>query len=137
MAIFLVFEQQGQLARKCGLTGTVKTGHEHNRRVALKLQVDGLTTHQSGEFVVHNLNHELTRLHAGEHILAESLLLDSVGEAFGNFIVDVGVDKRTAHVFKCFGYVDFGDATFTLQYFEGTFKSFAEIFKHTILYRCD
>ena len=81
---------------------------------------------------MHDFHHELAGLHACEHVLAQGLLLDGVGELLGYFIVDVGVEQGAAHVFEGFGHVDFGDAAFTFQYFERPFESFAQVFKHNV-----
>ena len=129
-AVLLRFEEKGKFSRKGGLTRTVKAGHEDDGRSMLQTEVGSFSTHQRGQFVVHNLDHELRRLHGGEHVLSECFLLDGVGETLGHFVVDVSVKEGTPHVFEGFGHVDFGDAAFTFEDFERPLESFAEIIEH-------
>lgn len=89
-----------------------------------------MATHKFSQFIVNDFHHQLSRLYTGQYILAESLLLHLVGEGFGHFIIDVGVEQGTTYILEGFGYIDLGDAAFTLKYLERPFKSFAKIFKH-------
>ena len=125
LAVLLVLEQEGQLAREGRLTRTVQTGHEDDGWTAAQFQFAGLTAHELGEFVVDNLHHELSGLHAGQHVLAECLLLHGVGEGLGHFVVYVGVEECAANVLEGFGHIDLGDAAFALEYFKRPFESFA------------
>ena len=132
-AVFLRLEQECEFAREGGLTRTVETCHEDDGGMALELEFLCRTSHECGQLIVYNLHEQLSRLHGGEHVLSEGLLLDSIGEGLGYLIIDVGIKEGAAYVLERFGHVDFRDAAFAFQYFERAFKSFAEIFKHIFL----
>ena len=94
------------------------------------MQAYGFATHECSQLVVHNLNHQLPRLNGRKNVHAQCLLLYRIGESLGHLIVHVGIEQGSAHVFKGFGHVDFGDFPFTFNYFKRPFKSVAKIFKH-------
>ena len=126
----LRFQHLGQLGREGRLTRTLQTRHEDNRWVLRQVEVGRFATHQGSQFVVHDFDHQLSRLHGGEHVLSQRLGFYGIGKLFGNFVVDVGIEQGTAHIFERLGHVDFGDFAFTLQYFKRPFKSFTKVFKH-------
>ena len=121
----LSLQTQRQLTRHCCLTGTIQTCHQDDRWTTRQVQFCGLTAHQFCQFVVYDLDHHLTRLHGCEHVLTQRLLLYRVCESLSNLIVHIGLQKCLAHVLQRFRYIDFGDFTFTLQYFERPFQSLA------------
>ena len=79
---------------------------------------------------MNDLHHQLLRLDGIDYVLTESLLLDGVGEVFGNLVVDVGVKKCAAHILERLGNVYLGDFSLTFKDFETSFKFLAEVFKH-------
>ena len=82
---------------------------------------------------MYDFHHQLAGLDGCQHVLAQGFFLHGVGEVFGYFIVDVGVQQGFAYVFKCFCYVDFGDFAFTFQYLERPFEAFTQVVKHSFL----
>ena len=135
--LFLL-EHLGQFGTECGLTRTVQTGHQDDAWFAYasgQVQFCRLATHQLGQFVVNNLHHQLSRLHGGQHVLSQCLLLHVVGKRLRNFIVDVGVQQCAAHILQGLGHVYLGDAAFTFQYLKRPFKSFTKVFKHSVFLR--
>ena len=122
---YVGFEEGGQLAREGRLTRTLQTTHEYYRRFACEVQLRRLASHELGKLVVHNLHHELAGLHSRQYIHSECLLFHLVGEAFCHFVVHVGIEQRSSHVLKSFGYVYFGYLSFTLENLETAFKSVA------------
>jgi hypothetical protein len=123
-------EQVGQFPGECRLTGTVETGHQDDGGMSLELQFGGLSSHQCGELVVDDFDHELSRLDARQHVLSQCFLLHRVGKRLGHFVVDVGVEEGAAHLLEGFRHIDFGDAALALQYLERPLKSLVEVFKH-------
>ena len=113
----------GKLTTESGLTRTLQTRHQDDGRTAFQLQFCGLTTHQLRQFIMHDLHHQLARLHGCEHIHTHRLLLDRIGKVLGNLIVDVGIQQGTPYVFQRFSNVNLGDFSLTFQYLERTFKS--------------
>ena len=122
LAAPLALEHRGELAREGRLTRTLKTGDEYHGRRTLEPDVGGRAAHELRQLVADNLGHHLPRLHRLEHILSQRLLLHLVGEVFGDLIVDVGVDERTANLLERLGDVDFGDAAFALENLERPFE---------------
>ena len=116
------FQLLGEFAGECGLTRTLETGHENHRRLALGVEGGRIAAHEFGEFVMHNLDHQLLRLQGVDYVLSESLLLDSVGESLGDLIVDIGVKKCASHILEGLGYIDLGDSSLTFENFERAFK---------------
>ena len=129
-AVLLCLQEEGEFTRKCGLTRTIQSCHKDDTRTIFQLEVGAFTSHQCRQLIVYNFHHKLRRLQCRQHVLPKGFLLHSVGESLCHLVVDVGIKKRTAHILKSFGYIDFGDFAFTFEYFEGTFESFAEIVKH-------
>ena len=109
------FEIVGKLGGEGGFTRTLQTGNEDDGGAAFGVDFDGLGTHQLGEFLVHNLNHQLSGLDALNHVAADCFGFDFVGEFFCYGIADIGVEQGTAHCFHRFGNVDIGNATFSSQ----------------------
>ena len=122
--VLLGLEHIGQLTAERGLTRTLQSGHQDNGRFSRQMQLGGFTTHQLGQFIVHDLNHELPRLHSRQHVHTQCLCLHRVGEVLGHFIVDVGVQKSAANILEGFRHVDLGDLAFTFQYLERAFQAF-------------
>ena len=116
-------QQVGQLAGEGGLTRTLQARHEDDGRTPFELQLYSLAAHELGQFVVHNLHHQLTGLHGGKHVHAHSLLLHGVSKCLGNLIVDVGIEQCAAHVFQRLGNINLSDFSFTFQNLERPFKS--------------
>lgn len=77
--------------------------------------------HQLSQFVMYNLNQQLSRLYGRQNLLTHGFFLYTVGETFGDLIVNVGIEQRTSYFLKRFRYIDFGNFTFTLQYFKRAF----------------
>ena len=84
-----------------------------------------LAAHELRKLIVHNLHHELARLHCREHVLTQGLFLHRVGERLGHLVVDISLNQCTAHVLECLGHIYLGDFAFTFQYLERAFKSLA------------
>ena len=116
--MFLLCEPEGEFSRHGGFSGTVQTSHEDDGRFAREVDFGILATHQLSQFVVDNLDHQLTRFNGCENVLTEGFLLHCVGEGLGYFVVYVGFEKCLAHILQGFRYVDFGDFSFTLEYFK-------------------
>ena len=92
--------------------------------MSLYVYVNGLAAHQGCQLIMNHLDHELSGTQGCEHVHAQSLLLNGIGELLGNLVVDIGIKQGLAYVLQGFGNVNFGDFTFTFQYLKGPFKSF-------------
>ena len=92
-------EAVGQLAREGGLTRTLKTRHQDNGGMALDVERSLLTTHELGELIVHNLNHQLLRLQGIDNVLTYCFLFNSIGERLSHLIVNVGLNKSATNLF--------------------------------------
>ena len=123
LLMLLLLEHIGELAAERGLTRALKTRHQDDRRLALQLELGSLTTHELGQFIVHNLHHQLSRLDGGEYVHTQRFLLDRIGERFGYLIVDISVEQRAANVLQRLGYVYFCDFALAFQHLERAFKA--------------
>ena len=120
-----MFEHIGQFARKGGFARTLQTRHQYDGRAAFDVYIDVFAAHQLCQFVVHNLHHHLVGFDGQQHVLPEGFGFYVVGKRFGDFVVDVGIEQRFAHIFERFGNVYFGYPTLSFQYFERPFEAFA------------
>ena len=119
----LGLQHVGKFAAERCLTRALQTRHQYYRRLSRELQFRCCASHQRGEFVVNYLHHQLTRLNGREHVHSKRLLLHRVGELLRHFIVNVGIEQRTAHVLQGFRNVYLGDFAFTFKYLKRPFKS--------------
>ena len=116
---------EGKFACESSLTGTVQTGDEHHSWISLDIDVLRARAHEIREFVVHDLDHHLLRLHSGQHIRSDSLVLHTVAEILGYFIAHVSIQQGLADFLDGLGDIYLGDFTFTLQYLERPLQPFA------------
>ena len=123
--MLLLLEKVGKLSAERGLTRTLQTAHQDDGRTACEVQIGSFATHQLGQLVVYDLDHQLAWLYSCEHVHAKGFLLHRVGEVLGHLIVDVGVEQCTAHILQCLGYVNLGDFSLTFQYLETALQSVA------------
>ena len=89
-----------------------------------------LAAHELGELLLRDFDKELARAHGGEDLLANGLLLDSVGEAFGDAVVDIRLHEGPADFLGGFGNVGFGDRGLAFDALEGFFEAVAEVLEH-------
>ena len=121
MLFFL--EHVGKLAAERGLTGTLQTRHQDNSRLARKMKLRSLATHELCQLVVDDFHHELTRLDGSKHIHAKCLVLYSISKLFCDLVVDISVEKRATNVFQCGRDIELGYFSLTLKYLERAFKA--------------
>ena len=131
----LGLQVQRQLAGEGGFTGAVKTGYQHYAGIALDVNFLRGGAHEFRELVVHDLHHHLLGLHGREHVGADGLVLYAGGKVLGHLITYVGIQEGLADVLDGFGYIDFGDFSFTLQYLERPFQPFAQVLEHIFLFK--
>ena len=120
---FLGLEHIGKLSAEGSLTRTLQTAHEDDGRMTFELQWGFFAAHKFFQFIVHQLDHQLSRLYSSKYIHAECFLLHLVGEFLSHFIVYVGVEECTAHILHGFRHVDFCNFSLALQDFERAFQS--------------
>ena len=125
LAVLLGLEHAGQLTREGSLTRTLETRHQNDSRTAFQLEFGCFATHQLGQLVVYDLDHQLARLYGCQYVLTQCLFLYSICEVLCYFIVHVGIEQCLTYIFQCFSYIDFGDFSFTFQDFKRPFQSFA------------
>ena len=121
--MLLLLEHVGQLTAEGCLTGALQTGHQDDGRTTVEIQSYCLATHQFSQLIMHNLHHQLSWLHGGKHVHTQGLLLHGVGECLGHFIVHVGIQQCTAHIFQSLSDINLSDFTFAFQDLERPFKS--------------
>ena len=113
MAALFAFQHIGQLARKSGFTGPLKTRHEDDRRGSFEIYVGVLSSHQQSQFIMNQLDHHLARLDSVKDIHPKCLVLYRISESFGNLIIYVGIQQCLANIFQCFCNIDLGNSTLT------------------------
>ena len=85
----------------------------------------GFATHEGGQFVLYDFDHQLAGLEGGQHVLPQCFGFDRVGEGLGYLIVYVSFDECFPDVFQSFGDIDFCDFPLAFEYLERPFESFA------------
>ncbi len=116
------FQLLGELAGECGLARALEAGHEYHCRVAFDVEGNEGLAHEFGEFLMDYFQHQLLGLDGVEDVLSHSLFFDGVDEAFGDLVVDVGVNEGAAHLLECLRHVDFGDAALAFEDLERAFE---------------
>ena len=86
--------------------------------------------HDAHEFVVHDLDHELTGLEALDDLLALGLGDDLGAELLDDVVVDIGFKQRGAHLVHRLGDVGFGNLPFAGKVAKNVGETFGERFKH-------
>ena len=66
-----------------------------------------------------DLDHQFAWADGGQHVLAEGLLLDVLGELLSDVVVDVGLEEGASYVLEGLGDVELGDLALTLEELEG------------------
>ena len=99
--------------------------------ISFEVDVLGLRAHERRQLVVGDFHHHLLGLHGGEHVGAHGFVLHAVAEVLGHLITYVGIQQRLADILDGFRYINLGDFSFTLQYFERPFQSFAQVLEHS------
>ena len=112
----LILQKLSELTAHRRLTSTIETCHHDDGRTSLELEFLRLATHKKSKFIVNQFHHQLAWFNGSKHIHAQCLLLYGVGEALGNFVVDIGIEQGATNVLESFGYVDLCYFAFTLEY---------------------
>ena len=76
----------------------MQAGHEDYGGMSLYVDIHGLASHQGCQLIVYYLDHQLTGAYRCEHVHAQGLLLDGVGELLGYLVVDIGIKQGLAYV---------------------------------------
>ena len=121
----LFLEQLCQLATHRGFTCTIQTSHKDDGRMAFQVHVGGLSTHQLGQFIVHNLDHQLLWLDGRQNVLTKCFLLNSISEGLCYLVVDVCIKQGPTHIFQRFGNIYLSYLAFAFQYLERPLEPFA------------
>ena len=115
LAVLFGLEVVSQLGGEGGLTRTLQTGHEDDCGVAFEVYLGGLAAHEGCQFVVCDLDHELSGTNGCHDVHTECFLLDLVGKLLGGLVVDIGLEEGFTDIFDRFGNIDFGDTTLTFE----------------------
>ena len=95
----LLLQIVGQLSGHGGLTGALQAAQHINRRHGRRPRQPGmLGTHQGRHFLADDLHHLLGGGQAVQHLLAHAAFRDLLAEILDHQVVDVGFQKRHAHV---------------------------------------
>ncbi len=103
--VILLLQQVGELRRRGGFTGTLKT-HEHDdvRDAAGKLQWRAFLAQQLGELVEHDLDDVLAGRERIQHLGGKAALLRALHERLHYLEVHIGFQQR--HADLAHGHVD-------------------------------
>ena len=71
--VLLVLQVVGQFGAKGGLTRALQTGDEDDGRVAFDVDVYGLGTHELGELLMHDFDHQLSGFDALDDVASHNL----------------------------------------------------------------
>jgi len=94
----LALQDAGDLGGAGGLAGSLQADHhDDGDALFLELQAGVLVAEQIDDLVVHDLDEHLSRLHAGEDILAERFLAHGIQEFLDDPVIDIRFQKRKPH----------------------------------------
>jgi hypothetical protein len=99
---------------------------------AAQVEVFELAAHQSGHFLVDDLDDLLTRRQAAHDLLAQRPLLDAGDELLDHLEVDIGLQQGHAHFTQTFGNIFFRKGSVAFETLEDPFQFFAQTVKHGI-----
>ncbi len=83
---------------------------------------------------MHQLDHQLARLHRREHIHTDGLLLYRIRETLGRLEINVGIKQGPSYLLQRLRHIDLGDPPLPLQQLKRPVQSFAQILKHALLF---
>ena len=127
----LQLELSGQLRRCGGLTCTLKAAHhDHCGRLAgLHLNLRRLGAHQSGHFLIDDLDHHLPRIQAVHHVCTNGALLHGFDKLLHHTEVHVRFQKRHLHFLHGGLHIAFRQPSLAAQILEYILKFVGQAFK--------
>ena len=106
-------QEISEFGSKGRFTATLQTRHEDDRRRSFEVNLLGFTAHQVRQFIVRDLDHQLTRPYGIDHVLTQRFLFDLVGKLLGGLVVHIGLQQRFPDILDGLRNIDFGDSTLT------------------------
>ena len=114
-----------QLARRGGLTGTLQSSHEHDRRrLRGELHSRRVFAENLDQFVAHDLDDLFAGRESGHNFLTDSLGANLVDELLDDLEVDVGFKQREANFAQRLVDVFFGERGLSAEGLKGALKFF-------------
>ena len=120
-AMAFVFQHVSQLGGMGGLTRTLQTCHQDDRRISIDVDVFGSSAHQLNQFVVGDFHHHLAGGDGLQHIHTQRFGFHLVGKFFRNLVTDVRIQKCFTHLLHGFRHVDIRNFSLSFQDFERPF----------------
>ena len=126
----------GDLAGGGGLAGALQADH-HDDDGRRRVQVDGdaFLAQHGDEFVMDDLDHHLAGLDRLQHLGADGLFADLVGEFLDDLERDVGFQQRTAHLAHRRGDILLRQRATASEAAEDRTEPFLKAFKHRHSFR--
>ena len=107
---FLLAQEIGELARRCGLTGTLKAHHHDDAGLrAAQVQFGCFAAEQGNEFVMHSFDELLRGGQAFFDFLAEHALTHTLHELLDDLEVDVGFQQGKTHLAQAIADIFLGE----------------------------
>lgn len=107
---FLLAQEIGELARRCGLTGTLKTHHHDDAGLrAAQVQFGCFAAEQGNEFVMHSFDELLRGGQAFFDFLTEHALTHTLHELLDDLEVDVGFQQGKTHLAQAIADIFLGE----------------------------
>ena len=107
---FLLAQEIGELARRCGLTGTLKAHHHDDAGLrAAQVQFGCFAAEQGNEFVMHSFDELLRGGQAFFDFLAEHALTHALHELLDDLEVDVGFQQGKTHLAQAIADIFLGE----------------------------
>ncbi len=106
----LALEAPGQLGRGGGLAGALQAHQHHgHRRFAAQIQPGRLPAQQRRQLLVDDLDDLLGRGQRPHDLFPHRPLPDALDEGLGDLIIDVGFEKRQAHLAQGLPHLGLGE----------------------------
>jgi len=134
VATFLMLQQIGKFSGERSLSRSLQPCHQDHRRTPLQVDIGELTSHQQGQFIMHQLHHQLAWFYRCKNVHTDGFLLNRIGKCLCRFEIHIGIQKRPSDFLQRFRNIDLGNPTLSLQKFKGPFQLFTQIFKHSLFY---
>ena len=124
-ALALLAHVGGKLCAVGGLARALQT-HQHHHAGGLGADVEllVLSAHQVAELLIDDLDDHLGRVQSLQHVGADGLLGDGLGELLDHLEADVGLQQGHAHLAHCLADVTLGQTALAAQLLERLIEFF-------------
>ena len=131
LLLVAILQPQAQLGARGGLARPLQADHENgHRRLARKIDGGAFATQHFHQMIMDDLDHQLARGDAAQHLLAHGALADGGDEVLDHGQRHVGLEQRHAHLAQGFRDVGFAEGPTFPEALEDLTQPVGQVVKH-------